>query len=294
MKPLSLALLAGALLLAFFASSASAATKKPIYVSLGDSLAWSYTKTPAGAVAQSKKGYTELVAAKARKSKKYGRKLVLKRFGCPGETTTSYLTGDVTTRVGGRECNFAKSQSSDALAYLKKNRKRLGFVTLSIGANNFTPCTAGGNVDVACVQRGNETLDKDLPKIYAAIRKAAGSKAKIVVLNNYDPYLALYLRGGDYRELALLTVDLVRQVAAKIATFASREKIKVADTVASFKTTQLQQTTTVNGQAIPVAVAQICAYTFMCQPAPVGPDIHPTDAGYAAIATTIAKVLKIN
>ena len=293
MKPLSLALLAG-LALAVSASPADAATKKPIYVSLGDSLAWSYTKNADGTVGQNKRGFTELVAAKARKSRKYGRKLVLKKFGCPGETTGSYLTGDTAARLGNRDCGFNKSQHADSLAYIKKNRKRIGFITLAVGANNFTPCAAGGSVDVPCVQRGNETLDKDLPKIYRELRKAAGSKAKIVVINLYDPYLALYLQGGQYRELALLTVDLARQIAQKIETFGLARKFKIADTFNAFKTTQTTQTTTVNSQAIPVAVAQICAYTFMCQRPPVGPDIHPNDAGYASIATTIAKTLKIN
>ncbi len=294
MKPLSLALLAGVMLAGSVASPASAAPKKPIYVSLGDSLAWSYTKNADGTVAQSKKGYTELVAAKARKSKKYPRALSVKKFACPGESTTTYLSGAVAGRIGGRDCGFDKSQHADSIAYIKKNRKRLGFITLSIGANNFTPCAAGGGVDIPCVQRGNEALDRDLPKIYRELRKAAGKKVPIVAINFYDPYLALYLQGGQYRELALLTVDLSRQIAQKIETFGARQKFRIADTFNAFKTSQTTQTTTVNGQAIPVAVAQICAYTFMCRPAPVGPDIHPNDAGYASIATTIAKRLKVN
>ena len=291
MKPLPLALLA-VLAFAVSTSPADAATKKPIYVSLGDSLAWSYTKNADGTVGQTKKGYSELVAAKARKSRKYGRKLVLKKFGCPGETTASYLSG--TGRLGERDCGFSKSQHADSLAYIKKNRKRIGFITLAVGANNFTPCARGNSVDVACVQAGNESLDRDLPKIYRELRKAAGKRAKIVVLNLYDPYLALYLQGGQYRELALLTVDLARQIAQKIETFGARQKFRIADTFAAFKTTQTTPTTTVNGQPMPVAVAQICAYTFMCRRPPVGPDIHPNDAGYASIATTIAKRLRVN
>ena len=121
----------------------------------------------------------------------------------------------------------------------------------------------------------------------------ADSKVPIVVLNVYDPYLALFLQGTQYKELALLTVDLTRQVSQKIETLAARQKIRLADLFMAFKTDQTTQTTTVNGVALPVAVAQLCAYTFMCQPPPVGPDIHPTDAGYAAIARTAAKVLKI-
>lgn len=290
---LPLALLTCAIL-ALSAGSASAASKKSIYVSLGDSLAWSYTKTSTGTVAQSEKGYSELLAAKARRNKKYAKRMTLKKFGCPGESTASYLGTSPRTIGTAVPCPFAKSQHADSIAYIKKNRKKIGFITLSIGANNFTPCTtAGGAVDIPCVQRGNEQLDKDLPRIYRELRKAAGRNIPIATHNIYDPYLALYLRGSDYRELALLTVDLIRQIAGKIATFAKPQKIRVADTVAAFKTTQTTQTTTVNGQPVPVAVAQICAYTFMCQPPPIGPDIHPTDAGYSAFMTAFAKALKI-
>ena len=279
---------------ALSAGTASAATKKNIYVSLGDSLAWSYTKNADGSVSQSAKGYSEVLAAKARQNKKYGKKLTLKKFGCPGESTASYL--GLTPRTIGTAipCTFTKNQHADAVAYIKKNRKRIAFVTITIGANNFTPCApTSGSVDIPCVQRGNEALDRDLPKIYRDLRKATGKSVPIAAPNLYNPFLALYLRGGDYRQLALLTNDLARQVANKIAEFGGKQKIRIADTFAAFKTAQVTQTTVVNGQPIPVAVAQICAYTFMCQPAPVGPDIHPNDAGYAAITTAFGKALKI-
>jgi lysophospholipase L1-like esterase len=282
---LPIALLACAIAAAS-AGPASAAAKKSIYVSLGDSLAWSYTKTADGKVAQTAKGYSELVAAKARATKRYSKKLRLKKFGCPGENTTTYTAGG--------KCTFNKSQQSDSLAYIRKNRKRIGFITLSLGANNFTPCSKGASVDIACVQKGNVDLDKHLPSIYRSLRRAAGAKMPIVVFNVYDPYLALYLQGAEYRELALLTVDLTRQISQKIATAAARQRFKVADAFSAFKVGRTSETTTVNGVPIPVAVAQTCAYTFMCQPAPVGPDIHPNDAGYAALATAAGKVLKIN
>lgn len=280
--------------LALAAGPASAATKKPIYVSLGDSLAFSYTKNADGSPGKSDKGYTELLAAKARTSKRYGRKLTVKKFGCPGENTASYL--GITPRPfgGAFDCRFKKSQHADSIRFIKKHRKRIGFVSLAIGANNFTPCSKGTAVEITCVQKGNLALDRHLPKIYRELRKATGKKVPIVVINLYDPYLALYLQGAEYRELALLTVDLARQVANTIENLAAKQKIRTADTFRAFKTAQTGTQTPVNGVQVPVAVAQLCAYTFMCQPPPVGPDIHPNDAGYAAIATTIAKVLKVN
>ena len=42
---------------------------------------------------------------------------------------------------------------------------------------------------------------------------------------------------------------------------------------------------------LPLSVANICQYTYMCDAAPVGPDIHATVAGYALIASTIEAAL---
>jgi lysophospholipase L1-like esterase len=35
-------------------------------------------------------------------------------------------------------------------------------------------------------------------------------------------------------------------------------------------------------------VANTCLMTWMCQPAPYGPNLHPNNAGYLAIANAIA------
>jgi hypothetical protein len=54
---------------------------------------------------------------------------------------------------------------------------------------------------------------------------------------------------------------------------------RVADVAGAFATTD---TTLVDGR--PVNVTRICAWTWMCAPAPLGPDIHANRAGYAVIA----------
>jgi hypothetical protein len=39
---------------------------------------------------------------------------------------------------------------------------------------------------------------------------------------------------------------------------------------------------------IPLNAAVICQLTYMCAPAPVGPNIHATPVGYGFIAATFA------
>ena len=51
--------------------------------------------------------------------------------------------------------------------------------------------------------------------------------------------------------------------------------------------------TTVFTPALPLNVSLICAWTWMCAPPPVGPNIHPNAAGYWVIAGTFAKTIGV-
>jgi putative protein kinase ArgK-like GTPase of G3E family len=52
-------------------------------------------------------------------------------------------------------------------------------------------------------------------------------------------------------------------------------------------------TTTVNwqGNQIPLAVARICAWTWVCSTPPSGPKIHANKNGYLEIADVFTKVI---
>ena len=43
--------------------------------------------------------------------------------------------------------------------------------------------------------------------------------------------------------------------------------------------------------SVPLNVAMICQLTYMCVPAPVGPNIHANPTGYAVIATAFSDVM---
>jgi len=254
------------------AAPATAAKKKSLYLSLGDSLAWSFTKLADGAGAKSANGYTELLAGKRK----------VRNLACPGEDTRTFIEGG--------HCGWVpegNSQLDRAVRYLENKRGRVAFVTLSIGGNNFTPCARGGasSVDLDCVAKGMADLEADLPRIYRRLRKAAGRRVRIATATQYNPYLAFYLQGTDYHQLAGLTTVLARQVNKIIREAAKSRKarLRVADAFAAFEA----------GAPVPEAVETLCAHSFMCDPAPVGPDIHPTDSGYAAIAEAFRRALRL-
>jgi hypothetical protein len=43
---------------------------------------------------------------------------------------------------------------------------------------------------------------------------------------------------------------------------------------------------------VPLNVARICQWTWMCAPAPRGPDIHANATGYREIAATFEELLE--
>ena len=59
----------------------------------------------------------------------------------------------------------------------------------------------------------------------------------------------------------------------------------MVDVAQSFQTTNFTNVPFVN---LPLNVVAICSFTWMCAPAPQGPNIHANDIGYAVIAGTFA------
>jgi lysophospholipase L1-like esterase len=270
----TLPLLVLALAVALFAPAAAQAKKAPTkyHLALGDSLAWGYEQDATGAIVRSPKGYVNQVYSAARKRTK---RLKLVNYGCPGETLTTFTDGGC---IGQPlvSLNDTRPQWTKAAAFLKKHRKRVSLITISIGANEFTFCAKGDSVDIACIGAGLERLKAILPVVAKKLRKAAGRKVRIVTHDLYNPYLALALRGGEYATLAYASVAIQQQVNQIIRTSVAPAKLKVAPVAAAFGSD----------------VETVCALTQACLPKPQG-NIHPNDAGYTAIAKAFRKTLKL-
>jgi lysophospholipase L1-like esterase len=65
----------------------------------------------------------------------------------------------------------------------------------------------------------------------------------------------------------------------------------VADVGAAFNIDNTSQVTLANVGTVPDNLAEVCLLTWMCPPTPYGPNMHPNDAGYEAIADSIAAQL---
>jgi lysophospholipase L1-like esterase len=285
MRSIRLGALAVALLLAFAQPVAavgpgSSADHAPLYyLSVGDSLAAG--QQPIGDptnMHRTDEGYADQLYAIA---KAWYPNLVLVKLGCPGETTGTLINGGICAYDHG-------SQLDEAVAFLHAHRQFVAFVTIDIGSNDF-PCQTG----LSCLPPGVASIQANLPTILGALREAAGPGTQIVGATIYDPFLGAWLTGPDGRSFAELTVfGAIVPINQMLTGIYGAAGMPVADVEGAFSTTDF---TTMVPLApfgdVPLNVVRICQWTWICAPAPLGPDNHANAAGYLAIAQAYATVL---
>lgn len=233
------------------------------YVALGDSVAAGYQP---GVGDDKDGGYVGRVLAA---EQDISPKTKLRNLACSGETST--------TLVNGGRCAYEEgSQLNQVLDFLHAHRYTTRLVTVTIGANDVTPCLSAADRN-ACVQQRLTALAGNLHQTLSKVH-AAAPDAGIVVTNYYNPYLALYFVDPSLAQITTgLQAALNNTIAAVTAPYGT-----TADVAAAFRSTD---TTIVNG--VPTNVGVICQLTWMCE----RNDIHPRDAGYALIGETVAAVL---
>jgi lysophospholipase L1-like esterase len=260
------------------ASDASAAHPKKYYVSVGDSLAAGVQ--PIGDPAQEFRttdGYAEQLLTIARAE---SPKLALVKLGCPGETTTSMIDGGICSYDHG-------SQLDEAVAFIEAHRQFVAFITIDIGANDFA-CA-----DLSCVPDGVAAIQANLPTIVASLREAAGPGIPIVGMSLYNPFLGAWLTGPQGQDFAQVStfqgIVPINQLLRGIFTAGGAS---VADVEGAFSTTDFTTMVSLPGAGdVPLNVARICVWTWICAPAPFGPDNHANAAGYGVIARAFADQL---
>lgn len=256
------------------------ATGKQYYLALGDSLSRGAQPNTSGTTVPTNKGYANDLRAV---EKKKFNDLTLQQLGCLGETTTTMIKGGICTYTAG-------SQLKQAVQFLKMHKGHIAFVTIDIGANDVDNCIVDGVVDLQCVAAGEASIQQNVPKIAAQLRKAAGNDVPLIGMTYYDPFLAAWLEGTDGQTLAGESQALAKAVNRIISASYRSAKFRVANVAQTFLTGKpFTVVTQLNGvPGVPVGVANICQLTWMCAPSPQGPNIHANVAGYSAIAQTFA------
>jgi lysophospholipase L1-like esterase len=192
-------------------------------------------------------------------------------LGCPGETSTTFIHGG---------CPFASpgtpAQLTAARAFLLANPGKVSPVTLDIGSNDVLPdiaiTSSGCTVNVSQFNADLATLDSNLtgtilPALLAALTVKGRVTGSIVMMNYYDPFQNICPASVPF------TQTLNQHLAADVNGFGI-----IVDVFGAF-----------GGATTPNP--NICTYTWVCTPAPLGPNIHPTDQGYSVIADTFAAAI---
>jgi lysophospholipase L1-like esterase len=260
------------------APGSSGAHAKSYDVSVGDSLAAGVQ--PIGDpndLFRTNDGYAEQLVAIARVS---SPKLALVKLGCPGETTTTMIDGGI--------CAYAHgSQLDEAVAFLRSHHAQVAFVTIDIGANDF-PCQAA-----ECVPAGVAAIQSNLPLILARLRAAAGPNVPIVGMTIYNPFLAAWFGGPDGQAFARASASqLLGPVNGLLRAIYEGSGDRVADIETAFSSNDFDTQVDLPGAGtVPINVARICMWTWVCAPAPLGPDNHANATGYGVIARAFADAL---
>lgn len=253
------------------------------YLSLGTSLAVGIQPDTNGINQLTNEGYADqlhdIVAPEF-------RKLKLTKLGCPGETTTSM--------IGGGKCVYEEgSQLAQAVEFLHAHKGKVALVTIDVGVNDVLAANCidvvTSNVDVGCLIDAFNALSNNLLTTLATLQRAAHPDTKFVAVNYYNTFLAFWLTGPAGQVLAYQSASLAdilnySTLGAVYGAFG----IPVADVAAAFDSGNFSPNA---ATGLPQNVVNICAYTWMCVPAPVGPNIHANRYGYGLIAATIAATL---
>ena len=251
------------------------------YVSLGDSYSVGY-QPGLGATP----GYPGYVATKTH--------LTLANFGCGGATSTSILHAigcpDVLPHTAGAMTYPTTTQAAAAQAFLTAHRGHIGLITVTIGGNDVTGCATNPN-PVSCVVAAANTVKANVTTLAAELRAAAGPRVPIIGSTYPNVILGTYVypvnpAAAPTINLAKLSVVAFKSIInpALSAAYASSMGKFVDVTAAAGGYVPL--TRTVDSTAygvIPVAVANVCAYTWFCAQG----NIHGTTSGYALIGKLI-------
>lgn len=249
------------------------------YLSLGDSLAQGVQPNSFGESVETDWGYPNQLFTSLRQTNPH---LHLVKLGCPGETTSTMINGGI--------CSYNQyaSQLDSAVAFLGEHAGHVQLVTIDIGANDLNPCLAltGLKKITKCLEKVIPQTVANLSTIMSALRAADPAPGVIIGMNYYDAPLANWLQGTKAaRTLAKDSIELAELFGYELAGVYQKYGALVANVLGAFDTADFtHKVHTVAYGTVPVDVAMLCSYTWLCAPPPVGPNEHANVLGYGVIA----------
>ena len=262
-------LVLGACLLAVGAAARPAVpAPQSYYLALGDSVAYGFqpAKVKAGLPPSGfDTGYVDVFAARLRT---FAPKIKVVNYSCPGESTRTFVAGGCAGRgdVKGLHDPFQGAQLDAALAFLRSHPGQVSPITVTLWGNDVVAIAEACKGDFGCIQRR-------APRAFAQLGARLTSIAKR--LRAAAPDAEIVLTGAwNFNVDALAQTDpLFRALDTTIVRAAAAGDAHAAKLFPVF-----------NPQGnLAREKARVCTLTFSCSKQ----DVHPTNAGYRAIAAAV-------
>jgi len=257
-------------------------TTDVLYLDIGASVSVGVQPTPRDPRGQpTNRGYANrLVTLEALK----GVTLRLTQVGCPGESIAAMIHGPDPCYV------YPDTQLSDAIVFLRAHYNAVTLVTVDLGFNTLDVCFHNLDIDLKCVVPQLALLRQQLSVVMRSLTRAAGPHVAFIGLGHYNPYLSKSKKEGWAETFAGNSIVALRLMNQSLSEVYGSFKISLADVSEVFHE---EDTTIIHISKKENTTANVqyeCKLTWMCAPTPFGPNIHPNDAGYLAIAKAIAAV----
>lgn len=262
----------GALLAAPLAFGGSphplSASPQRYYLALGDSLTYGIqpAKVDAGLPPSGfNSGFVDVFAQRLRL---LAPQLQVVNYGCPGESTRTFVAGGCPWLAGGRALRdrFRGAQLDAALAFLRAHPNKVSPITLNLGGNDAQAFADACKGSFACAHaRAPKAMKQIASRLSSILQRLRGTapKADIIVIGILNNDITTTRQSDPF----------YRAFDQAIGRTAARARAHFADPFPLF-----------NPQgSLARERARICAYTFTC----TQDDGHPTDAGYRAIASAV-------
>ncbi|HWD68925.1 MAG TPA: SGNH/GDSL hydrolase family protein [Solirubrobacteraceae bacterium] len=260
------------------------------YIALGDSLSTGFQPTLRGEGIETHSGYVNDIYGQERRA---SRELVLVDFGCPGDTTTSLLTGVGNYPLARRlHCDRSSgSQLNAALAFLRTHDKpgQVPLITIDVGINDLNRCAALPD-PASCLQAGEAAISTNLPRVLGALRAAAPEGTTLSAMTLYDTYLGKGAAEGASAAGAQAFLNAYRQANATIKADDAAAGFHTADVASAFDTYDTAPISW-RGAQVPANLARTCVLTWSCSPPPINHNIHPDGHGYSVIARAFERAI---
>jgi lysophospholipase L1-like esterase len=242
---------------------------KRYYLALGDSITFGYQthKVHPGVPASAfNTGYVDVFAAKL-SSIRPGIEVV--NYGCPAESTSSFIHGGCpwTATGGPLHVDYQGSQLDAAVSFLRAHRGQVSPITLHLFGKDISDFVASCSGDFGCIQQNApaaiSAFAGRLRLIVQALRRAAPD-AEILVISGWNSRVD-FIAESD---------PLIQGVVRAMNAVATSERAMFVDLIPLF-----------NPNPNSARLAALCALTLICAER----DSHPSDTGYAAIADAVWK-----